>query len=139
MIRCLHDCLWTGDGRFVLYGGQTNGVPALGDLWVRPADGGWQSQPDPPLAPRQLYAVTTAGDVAWIFGGGGRDGGYLRDLWTLDLASLTWREVAMNGSVPSARKAATLITDTGRSRILLFGGRSAETAYDDLWAMPLAS
>jgi hypothetical protein len=41
--------------------------------------------------------------------------------------------------MPSARKAATLITDTGRSRILLFGGRSAETAYDDLWAMPLAS
>ena len=31
--RCLHACWWTSDGRLALYGGQTNGVPALGDLW----------------------------------------------------------------------------------------------------------
>ena len=67
VIRCLHDCVWTPDGRFVLYGGQTNGVPALGDLWVRPAKGDWQAQADPPLKARQLYAVTTIGNTAWIF------------------------------------------------------------------------
>ena len=44
VIRCLHDCTWTADGRFVLYGGQTNGVAALGDLWTRSRDGGWVAQ-----------------------------------------------------------------------------------------------
>lgn len=137
VIRCLHDCVWTGDGRFLLYGGQTNGVPALGDLWVRPADGDWQPQADPPLAARQLYAVTTVGDTAWIFGGADRDHTPLRDLWTLDLQTLSWRQVEMGGSVPSARLGATLISDPARSRLLLFGGKSRQATYDDLWQLPL--
>jgi len=39
--RCLHACWWTSDGRLALYGGQTTGVPALGDLWfLTPGFGG---------------------------------------------------------------------------------------------------
>ena len=32
--RCLHDCYWSSDDTLILYGGQTNGVPALGDIWT---------------------------------------------------------------------------------------------------------
>jgi hypothetical protein len=45
--RCLHACFTAADGRFVLYAGQTTGVPALGDLWAlsgaqeTPGSGAW--------------------------------------------------------------------------------------------------
>ena len=40
--RCLHDCFWSSDGRLILYGGQTTGVAALGDLWsFDPSAGSW--------------------------------------------------------------------------------------------------
>jgi len=138
VIRCLHDCVWTPDGRFVLYGGQTNGVPALGDLWVRALDGAWQPQADPPLVARQLYAVTTIGSTAWIFGGAGLDRAPLRDLWTLDLGDLSWHEITLGGSIPPARLSATLIADPARSRLLLFGGKNSQSAYDDLWELRLS-
>jgi len=32
--RCLHDCYWSSNDQLVLYGGQTNGAAALGDLWA---------------------------------------------------------------------------------------------------------
>lgn len=137
VIRCLHDCIWTPDGRFVLYGGQTNGVPALGDLWVRTETGDWQAQADPPLPARQLYAVATIGDTAWIFGGADRDRAPLRDLWTLSLTDFSWHQLTLAGSVPSARLAATFIADPARSRLLLFGGKTSSTTYDDLWELRL--
>lgn len=139
VIRCLHDCTWTPDGRFVLYGGQTNGVAALGDLWTRAADGNWMAQPDPPLAARQLYAITVAGGVAWIFGGANIDHRALGDLWTLDLAALAWQRVEPAGSGPVARLSATLITDPARGRLLLFGGRNSSTTFNDLWSLALPS
>ena len=52
VVRCLHACWLTADGRFALYAGQTTGVRALGDLWAlnevmghgrRPAPAGAQS------------------------------------------------------------------------------------------------
>ncbi len=86
-IRCLHDCLWTPDGRFVLYAGQTTGTPAIGDLWARGVTEGWTSLADGP-PPRQLYALAAIGGTAYVFGGGAKDGGTLRDLWLLDLATL---------------------------------------------------
>lgn len=139
VIRCLHDCVWTSDGRFVLYGGQTNGVAALGDLWTRTADGPWMAQADPPLAARQLYAVTVAGDVAWIYGGANVEHKALDDLWALDLATLRWNRVDRAGAAPSARLSATLITDTARGRLLLFGGKNSSTTFGDLWNLALPS
>ena len=137
VIRCLHDCVFTPDGRFVLYGGQTNGVAALGDLWTRPLDGPWSMQPDPPLRARQLYAVAVAGGRAWIFGGADIDHAPLRDLWTLDLDDLSWHQVQLGVSIPPARLSATFIADTARSRLLLFGGKTSEKTYDDLWELRL--
>lgn len=135
--RCLHDCLWTPDGRFLLYAGQTTGIPAIGDLWTRPADGDWMAAPDAEPAARQLYAITTRGDDAWVFGGGAEDRSKLGDLWTLDLASLAWRQITLDGPAPSARSAATLITDAATDRLLLFGGLTGTGASEETWALEL--
>ncbi len=137
VVRCLHDCVWTADGQFVLYGGQTNGLPALGDLWHRTASGGWQQEPEPPLAARQLYAVTVVAGRAWIFGGADVDHKSLSDLWTLDLASFAWARQDPAGSGPAARLSATLVTDTKHARLLLFGGKNSSTTFDDVWSLAL--
>lgn len=142
-IRCLHDCLWTGDGRFLIYAGQTTGAPAIGDLWSRTVDGGWTKVADPLPAPRQLYALAitgSAGDAerAFVFGGGDKDRSKLADLWSLDLDELTWREEAPEGRAPSGRSGAAMVSDPSGTRLLLFGGQSSSDALGDLWELRLA-
>jgi hypothetical protein len=135
VVRCLHDCLWTPDGRLVLYAGQTTGVPAIGDLWTRRVDGGWSRGPDPSPPARQLYAVAVVGNEAWVFGGGGEDRSKLDDLWRLDLAALTWQEVTPAGDRPAGRSGATLVADPRTGRVLLFGGLTADGASAETWAL----
>lgn len=136
-IRCLHDCLFTADGRLVLYAGQTTGQPAIGDLWSRGVEGGWTAAPDSASAPppRQLYAVASLDDTAWVFGGGGADRAKLGDLWALDLATLAWRPVALTGTGPNARSGAAAIADPARARILVFGGATADGSVGDTWQL----
>jgi len=137
--RCLHDCLWTSDGRLVLYAGQTTGLPALGDLWTYdPTTNAWTEQPPGPPPARQLYALAGAGESAYVFGGGDVDGGYLDDLWRLSLSDLAWTQVALTGEGPSARAGAAFIFDAERGRLLLFGGQRRAGELDDLWVLAAA-
>jgi hypothetical protein len=137
-IRCLHDCLWTPDGRLVLYAGQTTGTPAIGDLWARGATGEWASVSDGPPPARQLYALASIGETAYVFGGGARDGATLRDLWTLDLATLDWTEASPSGDRPSGRSGSAFVADPDGSRLLLFGGKGEGASLGDLWELSIA-
>lgn len=132
--RCLHDCLWTQNGRLILYAGQTDGVAALGDLWTLDITGGWTeaTAPEPPA--RQLYTIASTGATGWVFGGRGADGKALDDLWTLDFETLAWQPVLLTAVGPQGRAGATLISDQQRSRLLLFGGVGA-AAFDDTWEL----
>lgn len=134
--RCLHDCVWSPDGRLVLYAGQTDGVAALGDLWTLDLFETWTEAraPEPPA--RQLYALARNDATGWVFGGRGADGNVLGDLWTLDLPTLAWDRAQPTGDGPEARAGATLIADTARSRLLLFGGVGA-AAFADTWQLTL--
>ncbi|HET9435806.1 MAG TPA: kelch repeat-containing protein [Candidatus Limnocylindrales bacterium] len=136
-IRCLHDCLWTPDGRLVIYAGQTTGTPAIGDLWSRGTTGEWTSISDGPPPARQLYALAAIDGTAYVFGGGAKDGGTLRDLWTLDLATLAWTEASPSGDRPSGRSGSTLVADPAGSRLLLFGGLREGVALDDAWQLSI--
>jgi host cell factor len=135
--RCLHDCLWTPDGRFLLYGGQTTGTPALGDLWSRPIDAGWTRAQPPEPTERSLYALAVLDGSGYVFGGADVRGDRLDDLWQLDLASLAWTELRASGDVPAARSGAAMIADPLGSRLILFGGRSGSKAFDDLRVLSL--
>lgn len=137
-IRCLHDCLWTPAGRFVLYAGQTTGTPAIGDLWARGVGEGWTSIADGPPPPRQLYALAALGGTAYVFGGGAKDGSTLRDLWLLDLATLAWQPADPLGDRPSGRSGATFIADPDGSRLLLFGGKREGKALGDVWQLSIS-
>ena len=82
--RCLHDCFWSGglDDRFVLYGGQTTGISALGDVWAYdPVGRSWTQGPE---RGRPTSAVRHGGSRIsrpFIFGGGTIDGGFINDSW----------------------------------------------------------
>jgi hypothetical protein len=139
VIRCLHDCLWTPDGRLVLYGGQTSGVRAIGDIWsLSPGNAEtvtWQEAEPPPLAPRNLYALGVVGTDAFVFGGTPREGAKLADTWKLDLATLSWSRLSSRG--PSGRSGAAFVADTDRARLVLFGGQTDARAVADLWELRL--
>ena len=141
--RCLHACWWTDGGLFALYGGQTDGVPALGDRWqltVGPGPGtsAWQELgPDPsPPADRNLYASTRWVGATVVFGGQALDGTYLGDAWQLSDDG-THVEVLPGAAGPAPRSGAELIADPVRGRVLLFGGKSGGGVFGDLWELTL--
>jgi hypothetical protein len=139
--RCLHECTWAPEGRLVLYGGQTTGVPALGDLWTLGIGEAWQrigqgERPSP--AARSLPALARMAGDAWLFGGADLDREALADLWRLDLASMSWQRIEVDQDGPRARYGATLIGDPVRGRLLLFAGRDGDAAFADLWALRAA-
>ena len=145
--RCLHACFTAADGRFVLYAGQTTGVPALGDLWAltggqQPAGSGWNALKGELPPARNLYAFTSwpaaASAVAFVvFGGGSLDRGYLDDTWVFSTADLSASELAATGGPPPARSAPAFVTDSAAGRVLLFGGRNADGAFADVWSLEL--
>ncbi len=139
--RCLHDCLWTPDGRFLLYAGQSDGEPALADLWSLDGNGAaWSrlDRPEPPEA-RQLYALTTLASTAFIFGGSDVDRRPLDSLFLLDLDDGSWSEAQLEGQQPAGRSGATLIADPSRDRLVLFGGIGEDAALGDVWQLDLGS
>jgi hypothetical protein len=137
--RCLHGCWQAGQAGFVLYGGQTTGVAALGDLWqldsaLSPRAAWRQVEGDRPDA-RRLYAhAPWLGDEI-IVGGAGLDGVLLDDLHRVDGGTLAFEALQVVGPNPSARSAAELIGDPTRDRLLLFGGLDRSGARDDVWAL----
>jgi N-acetylneuraminic acid mutarotase len=132
--RCLHDCFTSAAGELVLYGGQDDGSFALGDLWVMSVDRKWDRREDPKPKPRRLYAVTEAGDYAYVFGGAGQDNEKFADLWRVDRETLEFERVSTGDRHPAARYATTLITDAKGGRLLLFAGQ-ASSAKSDVWEL----
>ena len=138
--RCLHTCWFTDGGDFVLYGGQTTGLAALGDLWLlggpqSEAAGTWAKLPAPDLAARHLPAVARRDGATIVFGGRDVDRKPLGDLWVVpDGASASISSVAGIGASPSPRSGAAFVYDAPRGRMLLFGG-IGEAALGDLWAL----
>ena len=132
--RCLHGCWWTDGGELALYGGQTTGVTALDDRWTL-RDGAWSAVAGDVPPARNLYARSRLDAGTLVFGGQGVDGTFLADLWLLadDAADAAMLDPA--GEPPAGRAGAELVVDEGRGRALLFGGRGADGALDDLWAL----
>ena len=138
--RCLHACWWTVDGRLALYGGQTTGVAALGDLWfLTPGSGGaptnsWSEAPGQSPDARQLPAIARHGDATFLVGGRGTDGAALGETWLAADGAAGLERFETSGGEPPPRSSATLIDDALGDRLLLFGGLGGE-ALGDLWAL----
>ena len=138
--RCLHACWWTSDGQLALYGGQTTGTPALGDLWfLTPgvdgaSAGAWTEAPSPAPAARNLAAVARRDPLTVMFGGRGLDGAPLDDTWLFVDGSSGFVPLDTGGVAPRARSGAAMVYDTAGERFVLFGGVGGD-AFNDVWEL----
>jgi Galactose oxidase, central domain len=132
--RCLHACWWTDDGALALYAGQTTGTLALDDLWTL-ADGAW-SEVSAALPPaRNLYARARVDGATLVFGGQALDMSYRDDLWLLPDGASDAVELEPAAEGPSGRAGAAMVIDPASGGVLLMGGRDADGALSDLWAL----
>ena len=133
--RCLHQCFFDAtSGQLVLFGGQSNAVPILGDLWkFDPVSGSWtETEPaDPAPFPRFDYSL--AGDPEsgefFLFGGlstqGKRD-----DLWAYS-ADEGWSDMG-TGHAPGLLSNHASVYLSGENALYLFGGLAAAES-NALW------
>ncbi len=132
--RCLHGCWWTDSGELALYGGQTTGTAALGDLWLL-EDGAWTPVDGTMPAERNLYARARIAGATLVFGGQTVDRTYLADAFLFRDGESDAIAIEPVGAAPAPRAGAEMVVDLRRDRVLLFGGRDAARAYDDVWEL----
>lgn len=141
--RCLHACWWTSDGRLALLGGQTTGVPALGDLWfLTPGSNGgdshaWAEAPTQEPPARQLTAIARREALTVMLGGRGFNGRALADTWLLADGATEFVALDTGARAPQARSGAAIVYDTAGDRFVLFGGVGRDV-FDDVWELTLS-
>ncbi|HEX5940481.1 MAG TPA: kelch repeat-containing protein [Dehalococcoidia bacterium] len=140
--RCLLRTVFDNESkRVLLFGGQTDSDPFLGDLWaLDPAADTWTeiAQNAAPSA-RNLYSLVHADQPAALLFGGRAEEGALNDLWVLDFLSDSWLQVAADGEAPSGRSGHDAAWLTGQNSMLVFGGRDAgQTLLNETWRLDFA-
>ena len=84
------------------------------------------------------WTVDPATRTAFVFGG--RDGGAVRgDLWSYDLATNTWQELAPAGSGPDPRFGHEAAWVDGVGLVVWAGQAGPTEFFDDLWAYDAAA
>jgi hypothetical protein len=131
--------------RLVLFGGYSGAL--LNDTWALGLGGAepvWTplAQAGPRPSPRVWH-----GEVydpvrrrLLVIGGLDPSGGYLNDVWQLDLSSnaAQWSQVAVQGTPPAAREFQGALYDPLRDRVLVFGGFGYEVHFNDTWSLELS-
>jgi hypothetical protein len=130
--------------RLLLFGGHDDASNTLNDIWQIQLGSlplAWQ-QGSPPgsLPPTRAYASAiydSVGDRVILFGGAhtvssnGPPSDFLNDVWEIPLdVSPAWNELTPAGTPPSARAGGTVIYDSQRGRMVLFGGFDGSTSND---------
>jgi hypothetical protein len=134
-----------GGGRSDPYSYDGTGVSgSFGDVWeLDPAHGTWTTV-SPSTAPSPRHSMGAAWDSTRskvvLFGGmqteiTGASGVPKQDTWEWDPASSTFTERTAAGNKPSQRYGHAMTFDSGRGRVLIFGGFDISTGgfLNDLW------
>ena len=136
--RCLHRCAFDPEtNSLLLFGGQSNVTPILGDLWsYDPSRKEWTEllpEGETPM-PRFLSSMVRDQNSKrlLLFGGSTLDGRE-DDLWSYT-QNEGWAKLGPEGASPEARNshAGTFVSDTGS--YYMFGGTGGED-LGDLWLL----
>ena len=132
-----------GTDRILVFGG-TDGVTFQNDVWALSLAGpvAWTH-----LSPGGTPPSARAGQTAiydgtrnrmLVFGGYNAGGTRFNDVKALSLgASPTWSTLTL-ANPPAARSGHTAIYDAAGDRMVVFGGYSGASRYNDVWALSLA-
>jgi PKD repeat protein len=138
----------TGHGRFVLFGGRCFD-PArctyqgmLDDTWLyNPASNSWMKA-TPATRPSarnqgQMY-YDAANGVVVLYGGIGAGGTVLNDLWTFDVATLSWTQQAMPATNPGGVFLGQVsYAPTTQCGYLVYGMKPAGATNPNTWKLCL--
>jgi hypothetical protein len=127
--------------RAVLFGG--NDGRTFDDTWsFDPAVPAWTLISFPAREPSARLSAGAAfdrlGDRLILFGGWG--GSPFDDTWSLALNQVPpqWSLIAPPGSCPSPRLEHTVVYDSRRNRMILFGGKDGTQFFNDVWQLDLS-
>jgi hypothetical protein len=146
--RYWHATAWddTHD-RLVAFGGYDgNATQPLADLWTLSFGSGtptWTPITPPGPAPAgrirsQLVYDSSRDRFLLIAGYNGAVS--LADVWELRLSPTpAWRLLTPGGAPPAARSGEMCVYEPAHDRVLMFGGSTSNTYFDDLWALNLGS
>ena len=138
--RCLCRGAWDSvRHRFLMFGGQTDGTPFLGDLWAFDGQTWTEIASEPKPSPRNFSAMaeTDPGRIA-LFGGNTVDvPGPMNDLWFFDSVTDSWTLAQPEGEAPSARYGHDAVWLPESRRLIIFGGHDATGDLNDLWELTL--
>jgi hypothetical protein len=127
------------DSEVVLFGGIPSGGGALRTTWTF-ANGSWKPGTPHSLtvanSPSARWGASLAYDAAdgyvVLFGGRSIQGGLLNDTWTFSAG--TWTNVTNStAGAPPGRANASIAYDPAVSAVVLFGGRSPTSLFNDTW------
>jgi hypothetical protein len=143
-LRRLHSLVIDPVRRCAYSFGGTDGFVLNNDTWVTDLAGAgeWRmlrTQGARPAARRNHAAVwdPVRGRMLVLMG---YSGGYLADIWALDLTGTpTWSKLTTAGTAPSARAGFACVYDAANDRVVLFGGTDKNTARrSDTWQLALS-
>ncbi|MBI5289552.1 MAG: hypothetical protein HY873_11335 [Chloroflexi bacterium] len=136
--RCLLRTLWVpGRGEMLLFGGQTDGTPFLGDFWsLDPAGGAWAEQKPPVVpGPRNLAGASLDdGGERWYLTGGNTPDGPTSETWVFDLGADAWSQVVAEGAPPARYSLDAAISG---GVLYAFGGNDGGDDVGELWGLTL--
>lgn len=126
-----HTCTKIGS-KFILHGGDDCGYQVFrNDTYIFDLEKiSWKklNTKNLPKA-RRYHAATFLNHLFYIFGGEDEEN-FLNDLDCLDLDTLEWKSIKVEGYVPDARRYSTMVGI--ENKIYLFGGRNENFRMNDL-------
>jgi len=139
--RCLHRCAFDLESKsIVLFGGQSNETPILGDLWrFNPAARVWSEIPASSAKPSPRFFSELQADPAasrFVVFGGFTQAGNANDVWTFGQTP-GWRGATVAAPAPEPRQSHAGAIDVRARSIYLFGGAGGQGDLGDLWRLRL--
>lgn len=143
-VRCQHTAIYdTENQRMIIFGG-CNNSGNLNDVWalnLTLSNENWERLYPAGTLPETRfdhYTIYHPGRKSMIvFGGCGS--ARLNDVWELKLDSIIWQEISVTGTRPVARAGGHEMFDLVNNRMIIFGGTSSSTFYNEVWALDLTS
>ncbi|MHA1964964.1 MAG: Kelch repeat-containing protein, partial [Candidatus Thorarchaeota archaeon] len=123
--------------RVIFFGGHQGFGSPIDDTWVyNPGTNVW-TEMSPSIAPPARFAHKMAydseSDRVILFGGAIDSLSFFSDTWAYDFNSDTWENLTTIGS-PSARGVHSMAYDSESDRVVLFGGSTLLSSYNDTWS-----